>query len=76
MQFVNSSEIKKTNYLARFSRSYLGEIHEWKDWPAVSKFLPMLEEALQPFAPHSHLGQLFAIVSSTIAGYFSADTGI
>ncbi len=32
-----------------------------KDWPAVQRVLPLIEEALAPFSPRPHWGKLFAL---------------
>ncbi len=43
----------------------------WKqDWPAVSKLLPIVESALEPFHPKPHWGKLFTISPKTLAARY------
>ncbi|CAN5695080.1 FAD-binding protein [soil metagenome] len=43
----------------------------WKqDWPAVSKLLPVIEAALEPYNPKPHWGKLFTISPKTLAARY------
>ncbi len=37
-----------------------------RDWPAVSRVLPIIEEALAPFSPRPHWGKMFTMPGATI----------
>ncbi|MEJ0097301.1 MAG: FAD-binding protein [Bauldia sp.] len=41
-----------------------------RDWPALAKLLPVMEEALTPFLPHPHWGKVFTLAPEAVqAGY-------
>jgi xylitol oxidase len=45
-----------------YQRASLGVHFTWKkNWPAVQKLLPMIEQSLAPFTPRPHWGKLFTM---------------
>ncbi len=54
-----------------YGQASIGIHFSWKkNWPAVRKLLPVLEEQLAPFQPRPHWGKLFTMAPAQVqAGY-------
>jgi xylitol oxidase len=50
-----------------YGQACVGLHFSWRrDWPAVQKLLPLIEEALAPFEPRPHWGKLFTMPASQV----------
>jgi len=54
-----------------YQQAIVGLHFTWrKEWAAVQKFLPVLEEALKPFSPRPHWGKLFIMSAERVQGLY------
>jgi xylitol oxidase len=50
-----------------YGQACVGLHFSWRrDWPAVQRLLPLIEEALAPFEPRPHWGKLFTLPASQV----------